>query len=68
MNTVDRVMRAYCRVHDLSDAQAKVVRAELAKFIDELTVEIPISPGSRNEAPLARGNTDAFRSGPWPRT
>jgi hypothetical protein len=36
MNSVDRVMRAYRRKHTITESQAKVIRAEVSKFIDEL--------------------------------
>ena len=47
MKTVDRVMRAYLTTRKLTDEQAAFVRAEIAKFIDELmaktTREAPTS-------------------------
>jgi hypothetical protein len=36
MEAVDRVMRAYEQKHKLSEEQARFVRAEVSRFIDEL--------------------------------
>ena len=36
MGAVDRVMRAYEQKHKLSEEQARIVRAEVSRFIDEL--------------------------------
>ena len=36
METIDRVMGAYLRIHQLSEAQCKFVRKELLKIIEEL--------------------------------
>jgi hypothetical protein len=36
MKAIDRVMRAYLMTHKLTDDEAARVRAELAKFIDDL--------------------------------
>ena len=36
MGAVDRVMRAYEQKHKLSQEQARIVRAEVSRFIDEL--------------------------------
>jgi hypothetical protein len=36
MNTVNRVMRAYQRKHQITEDQAKIIRAEVSKFVDEL--------------------------------
>lgn len=56
MNTVDRVMRAYCRIHPLTDVQATFVRQELATFIDRLIAEGPISACADTEQ--SGGGTD----------
>jgi hypothetical protein len=48
MKTVDRVMQAYKRKHKLTEDQAKVIRAELSKFIDDL-LERNCSSLRRNE-------------------
>lgn len=52
MNTLDRVMSAYSRTHKLSETQAKFVREELARFIDEL-VSGRVSPQS-----IKKGDVD----------
>jgi hypothetical protein len=36
MNSVDRIMRAYLSTRSLTEDEASRVKAELAKFIDEL--------------------------------
>lgn len=36
MKAIDRVMRAYCRTHVLTEEQQQQVRAELSEFIQEL--------------------------------
>jgi hypothetical protein len=36
MRAIDRVMRAYSRTHQLTEAQTIMVRQELSAFIDEL--------------------------------
>lgn len=41
MNTVDRVMRAYCSTRKLSEPQKAFVRRELETFINELITEGP---------------------------
>jgi hypothetical protein len=41
MNTVDRVMRAYCSTRQLSDAQRALVRRELETFVNQLLAEGP---------------------------
>ena len=37
MNAIDRVMRAYSKTDELTDAQYRQVRVELSAFIQELT-------------------------------
>jgi hypothetical protein len=36
MKAIDRVMRAYSRTHQLTEAQTAMVRQDLSAFIDEL--------------------------------
>jgi len=36
MKAIDRVMKAYSRTHQLTEAQTRLVRRELSAFIDEL--------------------------------
>ena len=36
MGAVDRVMRAYEQKHKITEEQARIIRAEISKFIDEL--------------------------------
>lgn len=37
MSAIDRVMTAYTRKHTINEAQAVLVRAEISKFIQELS-------------------------------
>jgi hypothetical protein len=39
VKAVDRVMRAYELKHKVTREQAKVIRAEVSKFIDELRLQ-----------------------------
>ena len=39
MKAIDRVMKAYGRTHQLTEAQAVMVRKELSVFIEELLAE-----------------------------
>ena len=52
MNSLDRVMSAYSRTHKLSEPQAKMVREELARFINEL---LSRGPGSQ---PYKKGDPE----------
>ncbi len=36
MKAIDRVMKAYSRTHQLTEAQTTMVRQELSAFIDQL--------------------------------
>jgi hypothetical protein len=51
MKTVDRVLRAYERKHKLTEDQARVIRAELSKFIEELLAgqQLPFTWSERGE-------------------
>ena len=51
MGAVDRVMRAYEQKHKLTEEQARFIRAEVSKFIDELlgSEQLPLSRSEGGE-------------------
>ena len=56
MGAVDRVMRAYEQKHKLTEEQARFIRAEVSKFIDELLgdEQLPFSWPERGNAEQLR--------------
>jgi hypothetical protein len=57
MRAVDRVMRAYSRVHKLTDEQHQQVRGELSKFIRELMLGGQSAEAKQDEMQRDRQNT-----------
>lgn len=37
--TVDRIMRSFVRTHPMTAAQAKLIREEIARFVEELLAQ-----------------------------
>ena len=44
MSLIERVMKAYASKHDLNPEQARLVRTELSRFVQELTAAKPQEP------------------------
>lgn len=57
MSAIERVMSAYTRKHRINEAQAELVRAEISKFIHQLSegdiLQDGLKKGGMRECPAA---------------